>query len=156
MTSSIHPEYLYIEEVSGLSSAGAVDVSVKIIGYIVFVRGGKNNTSNNNDNIDATGKINEDSDDEDDDDMPDLIYTNEELMQLASDIGIAFNKQCAKRSTCEQGADVREMFKLIKMYAMKSKLFDLPPSHIYRHVKNCLIYWKITGPSSLIQGRGSY
>eukprot|EP00957_Ditylum_brightwellii_P014434 1086802-Ditylum_brightwellii.AAC.1 len=57
-------------------------------------------------------------------------------MQLASGIGIAFNKQCAKRSTCEQGADVGEMFKLIKVYAKKRNMLDLPPPHIYRHVNN--------------------
>eukprot|EP00957_Ditylum_brightwellii_P162363 12363070-Ditylum_brightwellii.AAC.1 len=42
-------------------------------------------------------------------------FKNEELNQLANDIGITFNKQCTKRSTCEQGADVGEMFKLMKM-----------------------------------------
>eukprot|EP00957_Ditylum_brightwellii_P132742 10122258-Ditylum_brightwellii.AAC.1 len=69
MPSSIYPEVLYVEEVPGLSSAGAIDTSVKNVGYIVFVRGGKNNISNNDDNIDETDEINEDSNDEE---MPDL------------------------------------------------------------------------------------
>eukprot|EP00957_Ditylum_brightwellii_P084733 6442826-Ditylum_brightwellii.AAC.1 len=52
-------------------------------------------------------------------------------MQLASDIGIAFDKQCGKRSTREQGADAGEMFKFIKMYTKKRSLLDLLPSHLY-------------------------
>eukprot|EP00957_Ditylum_brightwellii_P128220 9779153-Ditylum_brightwellii.AAC.1 len=70
MPSIIYPEGIYVKEVPGLSSAGVVDALVENIGYIVFVRGGKNNKSNDDDdNIDATDKINKDSDHKD---MPDL------------------------------------------------------------------------------------
>eukprot|EP00957_Ditylum_brightwellii_P169407 12894074-Ditylum_brightwellii.AAC.1 len=64
MPSSIYPYGIYVEEVPGLSSASDVDGLVEIIGYIVFVRGDKNNISNGNGNIDALDKINEDSDNE--------------------------------------------------------------------------------------------
>eukprot|EP00957_Ditylum_brightwellii_P167549 12755017-Ditylum_brightwellii.AAC.1 len=41
MPSSIYTEGIYVEGVTGLSSAAALDASVENVGYIAFVRGDK-------------------------------------------------------------------------------------------------------------------
>eukprot|EP00957_Ditylum_brightwellii_P196829 14996274-Ditylum_brightwellii.AAC.1 len=44
MPSSIYPNGFDVEEILGLSAVSAIDSSVKVPGYIAFVRSGKNLT----------------------------------------------------------------------------------------------------------------
>jgi hypothetical protein len=59
------------------------------------------------------------------------VFSSNEMIEKADELNINFNKQNAKRTPCEQGADTGEMFKLLNYNTKKRKALNLPMSHIF-------------------------